>query len=127
MAHLLLVDADDLLRDTVQQLLEMDGHRVSAVANGLQALALLGWDGSIELLITDVAMPGMDGAQLIVEARRLRPALPVIAISGGRRALSPPWSLAPADLAGNTLPLPKPFGQLELRAALRQALAGGPA
>lgn len=124
MAHILLVDDDDLLRDTVQQLLEIDEYRVSAAAHGVQALDLLQQDSSIGLLITDILMPGMHGAQLIVEARHLRPLLPIIAISGGRRVLSARFSLATADLAGATCQLPKPFGQHELRAALRQALAG---
>lgn len=122
MAHILLIDDDDLLRDTVLQMLQRLGHRVTEAGSGEDGLALFGAGAGIDLVITDILMPGIDGARVIVEMRRRSPAVPVIAISGGRRMLSPAFNLQTAMLAGATCELTKPFGQQELRAALDQTL-----
>lgn len=123
MARILLIDDDDLLRDTVEQLLNLDKHQVVSAADGDAGLARLRQDPGIELVITDMLMPVMDGAQVIVEARRMRPHLPVIAISGGRRALTPQFNLDSAHLAGAAQSLSKPFGRAALQAAVRAALS----
>lgn len=123
MAHILLIDDDDLLRDTVRQLLELDGHQVDEAPNGDVGLQKLRQRSGVDLVITDMLMPVMDGAQLIVEVKRLRPGLPVLAISGGRRSLSPQFNLDTATIAGAAQSLPKPFGRAALQAAVQSALA----
>lgn len=127
MARILLIDDDELLRDTVQQLLKLDGHEVTDAADGSQGLKLFAARGArdvFDAVITDVLMPGIDGARVIVELRRTHPALPIIAISGGRRVLSPQFNLETASLAGASCQLAKPFSRHELQSALSQALAG---
>jgi CheY-like chemotaxis protein len=123
MAHILLIDDDELLRDTVLQLLELDGHRVTEAADGQAGLALFRGGHGFDAVITDVLMPGIDGARVTVEIHKQRPGFPVIAISGGRRMLSPQFNLETASLAGATCQLAKPFGRKELQAALATALA----
>jgi len=123
MAHVLLIDDDELLRDTLLQFLELDGHAVSGAASAEEGLAKFGAGATIDLVITDILMPGMDGARLIVELRRRRPQVPIVAISGGRRVLSPEFSLQTALLAGATCQLAKPFSRHELQSALRHALS----
>ncbi len=129
MAQILLIDDDELLRDTVLQILELDGHQVSEAADGAQGLKLFaqrnGKAGKpgFDLIITDMLMPGVDGARVIVELRRAHPALPIIAISGGRRVLSPQFNLETATIAGATEQLAKPFSRHELQSAVSQALA----
>jgi CheY-like chemotaxis protein len=127
MAQILLIDDDELLRDTVLQMLELDGHQVCEAADGAQGLkafaARVASRSPFDLVITDVLMPGVDGARVIVELRRTHPHLPVIAISGGRRVLSPQFNLETAALAGATCQLAKPFSRHELQSALSQALA----
>jgi len=128
MARILLIDDDDLLRDTVLQMLELDGHEVTEATSGEQGLALFqrsatsGHGSGFDLVITDVLMPGVDGARVIVELRRTEPDLPIIAISGGRRVLSPQFNLETATLAGATCQMAKPFTRSELQSALSQAL-----
>jgi CheY-like chemotaxis protein len=122
MSKILLVDDDELLRETVHQLLELDGHQVRDADDGLTGLAMLRSGQSFDLVITDMLMPAMDGAQFIAELKRLAPNLPVIAISGGRRVLTPQFALDTAQLAGAALSLPKPFGRVALQAAVRSAL-----
>jgi len=124
MAHILLIDDDDLLRDTVMQMLELDHHRVTEAANGDIGLRLFGAHGQgFDAVITDILMPGIDGARVIIELRKRRPGVPVIAISGGRRVLSPQFNLETASLAGASCQLAKPFSRGDLQSALRQALA----
>lgn len=125
MAHILLIDDDELLRDTVLQMLEADGHRVTEAADGETGLRLFGQGHGFDAAITDILMPGIDGTRVIVALRERRPELPILAISGGRRMLSPTFSLETANLAGATGQLAKPFGRNELRSALESALRPG--
>jgi CheY-like chemotaxis protein len=127
MANILLIDDDDLLRDTVLQMLEVDGHRVTEAANGEEGLKQFERKPGFDAVITDILMPGTDGTAVIVALRKRQPALPIIAISGGRRMLSSEFSLETAVVAGATLQLAKPFGRRDLQAALAQALASAPA
>jgi CheY-like chemotaxis protein len=122
MATILLVDDDALLRETVQQLLERDGHRVSTAADGEEGLRRLA-EHPVDLLITDVLMPRKDGADFIMSLRRGGSAMPIIAISGGRRVLTPEFNLKTASLAGATVQLAKPFGRAQLQAAVQEALS----
>ncbi|MEY8877924.1 MAG: response regulator [Leptothrix sp. (in: b-proteobacteria)] len=125
MAHVLLIDDDELLRDTVLQMLELDRHQVTEAADGRAALQLFASHGGrgFDLVITDVLMPGIDGARVIIEMRRSHPTLPIIAISGGRRVLSPQFNLETASIAGATCQLAKPFTRQQLQAAVAAALA----
>lgn len=126
MARILLIDDDELLRDTVLQMLELDGHEVTQAASGEQGLKLFAsrsGQRGFDAVITDVLMPGIDGARVIVELRRSHPGLPIVAISGGRRVLSPQFNLETAALAGASCQLSKPFSRHELQSALSQAMA----
>lgn len=122
MARILLIDDDELLRDTVLQMLELDGHQVSETADGEAGLRRFGDGRGFDLVITDILMPGLDGTRVIVELRRRRPEVPVLAISGGRRVLSPEFNLHSASLAGASAQLGKPFTRAALQAALQAAL-----
>ncbi|MEK8025184.1 response regulator [Pseudaquabacterium rugosum] len=124
MPHILLIDDDALLRDTLHQLLALDGHQVTEAADGHLGLERLLKGQRFDLVITDMLMPAMDGAQVITEVRRRWPQLPVIAISGGRRAISPQFNLDTAQLVGATCMLGKPFGRAALQQAVRTALGG---
>ncbi|MGH9440854.1 MAG: response regulator transcription factor [Thermoanaerobaculia bacterium] len=68
MSRLLLVDDDENLRSVVSDSLRRDGHEVAAAADGEEALSLFA-GRPFDLVITDFAMPGMDGLALV---RRLR-------------------------------------------------------
>jgi CheY-like chemotaxis protein len=127
MARILLIDDDELLRDTVLQMLQLDGHQVVEAADGAQGLQQFARHqagaGGIDLVITDMLMPGTDGARVIVELRRNHPDLPIIAISGGRRVLTPQFNLETATLAGASCQLAKPFSRHDLQSAVHKALA----
>jgi PAS domain S-box-containing protein len=81
--HVLVVEDDELVREFATALLTALGYRVSAAANGPEALEFLGRDPTVQLLFTDVVMPGgMNGRELATAARRIRPTLPVLLTSG---------------------------------------------
>ncbi len=80
---LLVVEDDHSLCDFVVTTLESSGYSVLRASNGQEALALVAaYDGRIQLLITDVIMPQMDGITLAGELRSLRPDSRALFISG---------------------------------------------
>ena len=125
MARILLIDDDELLRDTVLQMLELDGHQVTEAAHGDAGLQRFGDGRGFDLVITNILMPGLDGTRVIVELRRRRPEVPVLAISGGRRVLTPEFNLQSAALAGASAQLSKPFTRAKLQAAVNAVLVEG--
>jgi hypothetical protein len=79
---ILVVEDEDDVRDMAVEVLEMMGYRVLQAPSGRDALERLGTDETIDLLLTDVIMPGMGGGDLVREALPLRPDLKVIYMSG---------------------------------------------
>jgi PAS domain S-box-containing protein len=80
--RVLLVDDDAMVRDVVQAQMEEAGLIVSACASGCEALACIDQGDSVDVLISDLSMPVMDGLTLIREAKRRRPNLPAILLTG---------------------------------------------
>jgi PAS domain S-box-containing protein len=108
--RLLLIDDDDLVRRVTSEMLTRVGYDVVAAASGEAALALLEEDASFDVLVTDVAMSGMDGQALARHARALIPSLPVLFVSG-----YPAEVLAREQLVGaDDEVLTKPFTPAEL-------------
>ena len=68
-ARILVVDDDDDVRDLVVAMLEDLGYHVTAAENGYAALDLLFSDGAFDLLLADIAMPGLSGADVVRVAR----------------------------------------------------------
>jgi PAS domain S-box-containing protein len=76
------VDDDPLVSFNTAAMLEDLGHTVFSAANGARALEILRQEDSIDLLITDQAMPGMTGSELAAAIREEKPELPVIIATG---------------------------------------------
>lgn len=76
----LVVDDEEMIRTLVRSLLEANGYRVVEAENGHRATELAADD--LDLLITDVRMPGLTGPDLARKLRAERPHLPIIFISG---------------------------------------------
>jgi signal transduction histidine kinase/DNA-binding response OmpR family regulator len=108
----LVVEDVALIRMTTVDMVEQLGFAVCEAGDGPQALALLGQDREIEILLTDLGLPGMDGRQLVEEALRVKPSLKVIIASG--------YSLRADDaqLSGVAGHLTKPFDLARLKRAL---------
>lgn len=81
--HILLVDDDPVIRSTLEDFLVDLGYRVSTAANGRHAIDILDdMPEPPQLLITDIAMPVMNGITLIRHVRQRFDALPIAVISG---------------------------------------------
>jgi CheY-like chemotaxis protein len=79
----LIVDDEQGVRNIVRRLLERGGYRVIEAADGAAALTIIERsEVHIDLLLTDMVMPGMHGRELIARFRAKRPGLPVISMSG---------------------------------------------
>jgi len=84
MARILLVDDEQLLRETLKIALQAAGHVVSLAQNGTAALALLA-DQSFDVIVTDILMPETDGLEMIRRVRKESGNVRIIAMSGGGR------------------------------------------
>jgi CheY-like chemotaxis protein len=114
----LLVEDDPAVRETVGTMLGNLGYRVIQASGGRAALAIIAGTEPIDLLFTDVVMPGgIDGFQLIEEARRLRPQLKVLCASGYAESAIERFGRPP----GIEL-LQKPFRARELARRIRRTL-----
>jgi signal transduction histidine kinase/ActR/RegA family two-component response regulator len=80
--RLLLVDDDPLVREVLAGQMEELGYRVTRAHSGPAALARLDAGEQPDIMITDYAMPGLNGAVLLAEARRRLPGLPVLLLTG---------------------------------------------
>ena len=81
----LVVDDEPLVRDVTASILEDFGCEVITAASGSEALEKLSSHHRIEILITDINMPGMDGYELAERAKRMHRRLKVIVLSGRER------------------------------------------
>ncbi|HWK88897.1 MAG TPA: ATP-binding protein, partial [Longimicrobium sp.] len=111
----LVVDDEAPIRQAVDRYLSRLGYTVLTAGSGADALVHIG-DAScrIDLLLTDMTMPGMSGAELIAEARRRRPSLRIVTTSG----YSEP-QVSEGAVSGH---VEKPFDLAALGPALRAAL-----
>ena len=80
--RVLIVEDDHTVRQLVHETLAEQGYQCCEVADASLALSVLRSDRPIDLLISDVGLPGMNGRQLAEIARKLRPGLKVLFITG---------------------------------------------
>jgi len=115
-AMILLVDDDPAVREVTCAILRDLGYSVVEAGSGAAALELLGQRPTVDLLLIDFAMPGMNGAEVARLARAVRPALPVLFVTGyaDRAALV---GINDTQIVG------KPFANDELGAKIKLALA----
>jgi len=110
MATILLADDSDALRGLLAGALLESGHDVLTASNGQHALAHLARQ-RVNLIITDIYMPGLDGLELLANVRRMRQPPPVIVMSGHTGEMD---MLNAARCLGAALTLRKPFAPEEL-------------
>jgi signal transduction histidine kinase/FixJ family two-component response regulator len=122
--RVLLVDDEALVRTTLAEDLAAHGWVVSEAESGAAALAWLDGGESFDLLVTDLAMPGMDGLAVIREARRRRPGMPALLVTG-HAGDAQVGLLAAAAAAGPFALLRKPVTADELRSRAEVLLHGG--
>lgn len=113
--HVLIAEDDQATRDLAARALEAAGHTVLACDDGPSAASALTADGNaVDLVITDVEMPGMGGAELAARARSSNPTVKILLISGFEAELDK----AHTSLGSTAGKLLKPFTLAELRKAV---------
>jgi CheY-like chemotaxis protein len=118
----LLVEDEPLLLKALCRMLEQYGHRVLLAASGIEGLAVAAREPTIDLVVTDLVLPGMPGGELVRRLRATRPLLRVLYMSGWDPDSS---GLTLAD-DGSEAFLLKPFTALELDALLSELLGTPP-
>ena len=118
-ARILLAEDDAATRSMVARALAGDGHGVTEAEDGQAALAvLLANPAAIDVLVTDVEMPGLDGIELAKTALAARPSLKVLLITGHAGGLSRAEGLA----APGVRSLSKPATLEKVRAEVKALL-----
>ena len=115
--HVLLVEDDDAVRRMAARLLESDGYYVTTASNGGAALEqLAGAEPPVDVLLTDVIMPEMNGVELAAQVRVRQPGLAVVLMSG---YIDP---LIEVDQLEEVAIVQKPFTGASLTQAIQKAL-----
>ncbi len=119
---ILLVEDEEIVRQLVQKCLEQRGYRVLVASCPEDAERIFeGHDGGIDLLLTDLVLPGINGLELAERLLESRPELKVLAVSGYADRM-----VLHGDVLGSTVPfLGKPFTAEELAAKVRDVLDAG--
>jgi PAS domain S-box-containing protein len=108
------VDDDPLVLMNTTAMLEDMGHTVIEARSGAEALTIIRSGEAVDLVITDHAMPGMTGSELVQQIRADRPGLPIILATG--------YAELPRGSVSDVPKLAKPFRQQELAEVVRRAV-----
>ena len=115
----LLVEDEPMVRGVAERALTRHGYTVITADNGEDALEIVQRGDPIDLLISDVVMPGMDGPTMVGEARKDRPDLKILFMSGYAEE-----QLRNSINVENVSFLPKPFSVQELAEAAKRTMEG---
>ncbi|WP_369942914.1 response regulator [Xanthomonas medicagonis] len=110
---ILLVEDDHTIRELAAMMLDADGYQVLAAGTAQEAMALLAGHPEVDLIFSDVQMPGCDGVTMVRELRRRAVTIPALLTSGMKHP-------EPAALPAHTGFLPKPYSHAGLLQALRR-------
>ena len=113
MASVLIVDDEPFIIRFVTDTLRSGGYEVMAASSGEEALRILRTDGTVDLVLSDVVMPGMPGPALLKAVKEISPATALMLMSGYPATDGPPGIAF----------LPKPFRPGDLVAAVQRCLA----
>jgi CheY-like chemotaxis protein len=118
---ILVAEDDPFVRSSVILRIESLGYTVISAVTGNDALSKLKANSAVDMLFTDVVMPGgMSGWELADKVREIRPGLPVVFSSGYALEMLTHQGRAP----GKSIILSKPYRKAELAERLREALTG---
>ena len=117
--HILVVDDEPGIRQIIARILLDEGFSVHQAGDGLDALELInGAEVAMDVVVSDIVMPRLNGVELLQELSRTRPGLPIILISGfGTEELTRRGIAVPCAV------LPKPFPPERLIAEVRRCIA----
>ncbi|MBP9234773.1 MAG: response regulator [Hyphomonadaceae bacterium] len=117
-AKILIIDDDVLIAMGTVDMLEDLGHEVIEANSSASALELLKAGSDVDLMITDFSMPGINGAQLAEEAKRLKPGMPILLATG--------FAEMPKGAITDIPRLGKPYSQAQLAREINRLLPNAP-
>ena len=123
-ARILVVDDDENICRVVRRMLNAAGYDVDVANNGQEALAKLTPD--VNLVLSDVLMPEMDGIEMIMRLRKEAPDVKIISMSGGG-IQDKEHVLEIAERLGAVKTLSKPFSREDLIGTVQEVLGEEPA
>ncbi len=113
MAKILICEDDDLYRQIAEVAFADGGHQLSFAKNGDEALALVKTQ-PVDLIVTDLVMPGKDGLEVIRAIRASHNRMPILAMTAGLATLKEPLIVAASALGADDV-IEKPFRPQALR------------
>ena len=117
-----MVEDEELVRRSLYDILEGNGYRVLQARNAREAMLIgRGYGGAIDLMLTDLVLPGMNGPELADELRPLRPGMQVLYISGYRDDVR----VRRLEQVGKVV-FPKPFSAAAIAEKVSGVLAATP-
>lgn len=119
MPSILVIEDDQEFRQMVRHILELPGFVVQEASNGDEGLKVFRQE-IVDMVITDIMMPGKDGIATIKELKELSPELPIVAISGELGGAV--HRLSEAKDLGVFSALRKPFTKEDVVKAVKDAL-----
>jgi CheY-like chemotaxis protein len=118
-ARVLIVEDDLANQQTLSALLTVLGHTATVAERGDEALRMLQSEQALDVVISDVVMPGMNGIDFARRARETRPGMPIVLVTGKSDVLD-------SVLESGAVALLKPYSSDALRQVLCETLAEGP-
>lgn len=119
--RILVIDDDEQVNALLQEMLKSTRYQVLTAASGKEGIKLLQKE-PVDLLVTDLLMPDMDGLEVLQEIRHLWPSMKILAMSGGGVGATPEIYLAMARQLGAVKTLAKPFSREQLLNAVREMI-----
>ncbi|MBE1161825.1 PAS domain S-box protein [Dyella acidiphila] len=116
--HILVVEDEAVIRNVITEVLSNLGYEITQAVDGLEGVSIAVSDYPIDLIITDIGLPGVNGRSVAEAARDRRPGLPVLLITGYDASADS----APLDLPAGTALLSKPFTVDKLREQVSRLL-----
>jgi two-component system C4-dicarboxylate transport response regulator DctD len=116
-SRILVIDDEHVIRELMREILERAGHETIGAETPLRALELLE-DEHVELVVSDIVMPGLSGLELLAEVHARRPNLPVLLVTGAGTQ----ENLREAVRRGAAGLVIKPFSHAHLHEAVSAAL-----
>lgn len=113
MAAILICDDDELYREIAAAAFNDSGHQILFATNGEEALATIDAE-HVDVLVTDLVMPGKDGLEVIKDVRRGGKPISVLAMTAGLASLKDPLLIAASAFGADDV-IQKPFRPIALR------------
>jgi two-component system response regulator (stage 0 sporulation protein F) len=117
----LIVDDEKSIRDLLSKILTREGYQTLTAGDGIEALQSI-ITKEIDLVVSDVIMPESDGIDLLIKARKAKPGIPFILISGGIDTGCVPF-VRICEAFSIAKVLTKPINSFEFASAVRLAIS----